>query len=103
MNLDVPYYRLGNHEKVEYIPLKLALNDDTASEPQQFSEPVHKMPINDMVGYDNTTSNVSAGIIILISVVAFIALFLLLFFTSSGVHRCRSVAKSNTDSNRGAD
>nr|QNN89375.1 hypothetical protein [Spilarctia obliqua nucleopolyhedrovirus] len=28
MNLDVPYYRLGNHERVEYIPLKLALNDD---------------------------------------------------------------------------
>ncbi|QCF61127.1 ac78 [Troides aeacus nucleopolyhedrovirus] len=79
MNLDVPYYRLGNHEKVEYIPLKLALNDDISSEPQQFSEAVHKMPINDMVGYDNTTSNMSAGIIILISVVAFIALFLLLY------------------------
>nr|AGX01163.1 orf78 [Bombyx mori nucleopolyhedrovirus]AGX01419.1 orf78 [Bombyx mori nucleopolyhedrovirus]QXI73256.1 AC78 [Bombyx mori nucleopolyhedrovirus] len=80
MNLDVPYYRLGNHEKVEYIPLKLALNDDITSEPQQFSEPVYKMPIDDMmVGYNNTTSNVSAGIIILISVVAFIALFLLLY------------------------
>ncbi|ABL76013.1 Mv-ORF61 peptide [Maruca vitrata nucleopolyhedrovirus] len=76
MNLDVPYYRLGSHEKVEYIPLKLALNDDeTANEPQQFNEP----PKNDMMGYDNATSNMSAGIIILISVVAFVALFLLLY------------------------
>ncbi|AGA16229.1 hypothetical protein [Thysanoplusia orichalcea nucleopolyhedrovirus] len=81
MNLDVPYYRLGNHEKVEYIPLKLALSDDVANEPQQqqFDETISKMPLNDMVAYDNTTSNVSMGIIILISIVAFVALFLLLY------------------------
>ncbi|USC25926.1 ac78 [Palpita vitrealis nucleopolyhedrovirus] len=79
MNLDVPYYRLGNHEKVEYIPLKLALNDDDDVNKQLESQ--QHVPQNDMLNFDNATATtkMSAGVIILISVFAFMVLFLLLY------------------------
>nr|UIX56201.1 HycuOrf-73 hypothetical protein [Hyphantria cunea nucleopolyhedrovirus]UIX56346.1 HycuOrf-73 hypothetical protein [Hyphantria cunea nucleopolyhedrovirus] len=77
MNLDVPYYRLGSHERVEYIPLKLALNDDApAYAPHEYADSMdHKMdgevqaPVNRM----------STGLIMFISLIAFVALFLLLY------------------------
>lgn len=76
MNLDVPYYRMGNHERVEYIPLKLALNDDNtfAHTAHEYFEP--KMS-NDTETPTNTT--MPAGMIVLISLLAFVALFLLVY------------------------
>ncbi|AAQ91751.1 unknown [Choristoneura fumiferana DEF multiple nucleopolyhedrovirus] len=81
MNLDVPYYRLGNHERVEYIPLKLALNDDAPVNNNNNNNN------NDFVMYEYSdahkgetrTGQMSAGLIVLISLVAFVALFLLLY------------------------
>ncbi|ABF50310.1 unknown [Antheraea pernyi nucleopolyhedrovirus] len=73
MNLEVPYYRLGSHERVEYIPLKLALNDEA--------------PAADAAAYDYgeaskadaPANQAPVGLIVLISLVAFVALFLLLY------------------------
>ncbi|ANF29712.1 ORF-64 [Catopsilia pomona nucleopolyhedrovirus] len=85
MNMDVPYYRLGSHEKVEYIPLKLALSDDEQQQHQhQHQQQQHAYGENDKImmqtGEMNTAANnMSAGIIILISLVAFVALFVLLY------------------------
>lgn len=72
MNLDVPYYRMGNHERVEYIPLKLALNDDNgpAHTAHEYFEPKVS---------NDTPATMSAGMIVLISLVAFVALFILVY------------------------
>ena len=77
MNLDVPYYRLGNHERVEYIPLKLALNDD-APVNNNNNDPV-MYEYSDAHKGETRTGQMSAGLIVLISLVAFVALFLLLY------------------------
>ncbi|BAE72362.1 ORF73 peptide [Hyphantria cunea nucleopolyhedrovirus] len=77
MNLDVPYYRLGNHERVEYIPLKLALNDDAP--PDNSHEYADSME-HKMDGEMQTRANqMSTGLIMFISLIAFVALFLLLY------------------------
>ncbi|AHD25564.1 ac78 [Choristoneura murinana nucleopolyhedrovirus] len=77
MNLDVPYYRLGNHERVEYIPLKLALSDDApAPSAHEQAEPVAYKMADEM---EAPAGQMSAGLIVLISLVAFVALFLLLY------------------------
>ncbi|QDL56972.1 hypothetical protein QKQ66_gp081 [Dione juno nucleopolyhedrovirus] len=80
MNLDVPYYRLGGHERVEYIPLKLALNDETpaahAEHAAAAESTAHKMVDDEAAAQ---TPYVSAGLIVMISLVAFVALFLLLY------------------------
>ncbi|AGR57110.1 hypothetical protein [Choristoneura rosaceana nucleopolyhedrovirus] len=78
MNLDMPYYRLGNHERVEYIPLKLALSDDAPTPTtDEHAEPMtaYKMT-NEM---EAPAGQMSAALIVLISLVAFVALFLLLY------------------------
>ncbi|AAK85634.1 hypothetical protein [Epiphyas postvittana nucleopolyhedrovirus] len=77
MNLDVPYYRLGNHERVEYIPLKLALNDDTPASDAPAYE--YNDDYAQKVTNDAPVNQMSAGLIVLISLVAFVALFLLLY------------------------
>ncbi|QBC76055.1 nesp076 [Neophasia sp. alphabaculovirus] len=76
MNLDVPYYRLGNHERVEYIPLKLALNDDA---PVNNNNDTAVYEYSDANKSETRTGQMSAGLIVLISLVAFVALFLLLY------------------------
>ncbi|ABI13860.1 hypothetical protein AGNV_085 [Anticarsia gemmatalis multiple nucleopolyhedrovirus] len=77
MNLDVPYYRLGNHERVEYIPLKLALNDDAPVNNNNDDTAVYEY--SDVHKGETRTGQMSAGLIVLISLVAFVALFLLLY------------------------
>nr|ALR71147.1 hypothetical protein AGNV_085 [Anticarsia gemmatalis multiple nucleopolyhedrovirus] len=77
MNLDVPYYRLGNHERVEYIPLKLALNDDAPVNNNNDDTAVYEY--SDAHKGETRTGQMSAGLIVLISLVAFVALFLLLY------------------------
>lgn len=74
MNLDVPYYRLANHERVEYIPLKLALNDDAPP------SAVHEYTENKMSDkMDAPAGQMSTWMIVLISLVALVSLFLLLY------------------------
>ena len=75
MNLDVPYYRLGGHERVEYIPLKLALNDEAPAHlaHEQADAAAHK------AAGEEQAPAMSAGLIVLISLVAFVALFVLLY------------------------
>ncbi|AAP29855.1 unknown [Choristoneura fumiferana multiple nucleopolyhedrovirus] len=76
MNLDVPYYRLGNHERVDYIPLKLALSDDAPAPSAHEAEPAAYKVAGEM---DAPANQMSAGLIVLISLIAFVALFLLLY------------------------
>ncbi|AVA31159.1 ac78 [Oxyplax ochracea nucleopolyhedrovirus] len=81
MNLDVPYYRLGNPENVEYIPLKLALNDE--QEQKNVDDKTNKIFTNadsiKMSNDNNNNNNMSIGIVILIGLVVFAVLFLLLY------------------------
>ena len=87
MNLDVPYYKLGNQEKVEYIPLKLALNDDTDDGGFVETEKLmNQYNANGVEGDNNNGgggggggNNFSISLIILISLAAFVVLFLLLY------------------------
>jgi hypothetical protein len=76
MNLDMPYYRLGNHERVEYIPLKLALNDDA---PVNNDASVYEYSDAHKNDAETRTGQMSVGLIMLISLITFVALFLLLY------------------------
>jgi hypothetical protein len=89
MNLDMPYYKLGNQERVEYIPLKLALNDTGGvndhynnNSNSTFGETEKLMMQQFEEAVDNgnvAANNLSIGIIILISLAAFVVLFLILY------------------------
>ncbi|UZE89749.1 AC78 [Parapoynx stagnalis nucleopolyhedrovirus] len=79
MNLDIPYYRLGEHEKVQFIPLKLALNDEINNNDVNISSSEKLIADENNPTFNNYSSNISMGFIILIGIVSLLVLFLLLY------------------------
>jgi predicted PurR-regulated permease PerM len=77
MNLEIPYYRLDEHDKVHYIPLKLALNDELTNEEYKENE---NLTTNNNTNYENSNNNnMSMTVILLIGLVSVLVLFLLLY------------------------
>lgn len=76
MNLEIPYYRLSEHENVQYIPLKLALNDEINND--EYNETEKLITNNNNTNFNNS-NNMSMGVIFLIGLVSVLALFLLLY------------------------
>jgi di/tricarboxylate transporter len=78
MNVDIPYYRLGD-EKVQFIPLKLALNDEITNNDVNISSSEKLIADENNAAFNNYSSNISMSFIILIGIVSILMLFLLLY------------------------
>ncbi|AXS67728.1 ac78-like protein [Cryptophlebia peltastica nucleopolyhedrovirus] len=76
MNFDIPYEKLGIGTKVDYIPLKLALNDITDENVSYESE---KKLLTNYNNYENDFEKSNSVNILFIGLVSLVCVMLLLY------------------------